>query len=159
MGKISSIFNFKNIGKKIKNLTKWSCWITILLIWIAAPIAFIALVANDADLCWIPLVGAIVAPFFIWIGCWTLYAFGELVDKTCDSANNTFDIAKKTEAQANDVPAKATMQTSPKKPGTNANPQETRKNLDPERMNKLMNLRVQGLITEEEYQQAISRNQ
>ena len=63
---------FNNIGGKIKNLAKWSCWITILLIWIAAPIAFIILVSDSLtdDLCWIPLVGAIIAPIFVWIGSW-----------------------------------------------------------------------------------------
>lgn len=82
MGKISEFFNFDNIGGKIKNLAKWSCWITILLIWIAAPIAFIALVADDwtAYLCWIPLVGAIVGPIFVWVGSWVMYAFGEFVE-------------------------------------------------------------------------------
>ena len=82
MGKISEIFNFDNIGRKIKNLAKWSCWITILLIWIAAPIAFIALVADDwtAELCWIPLVGAIVGPVLVWVESWVLYAFGEFVE-------------------------------------------------------------------------------
>ena len=82
MEKIQAIFNFDNIGGKIKNFAKWSCWITILLIWIAAPIAFIALVADDytAELCWIPLVGAIVCPVFVWIGSWAMYAFGEFVE-------------------------------------------------------------------------------
>ena len=82
MGKISEIFNFDNIGGKIKNLAKWSCWITILLIWVAAPIAFIVLVSDDwtAELCWIPLVGAIIAPIFVWIGSWVMYAFGEFVE-------------------------------------------------------------------------------
>ena len=70
------------IGGKIKNLAKWSCWITILLIWIAAPISFIILVSDDwtAELCWIPLVGAIVGPIFVWLGSWAMYAFGEFVE-------------------------------------------------------------------------------
>lgn len=84
MGKFLEIFNFNDIGGKIKNLAKWSCWITILLIWIASPIAFIALLVDGwtAELCWIPLVAAIVGPFFVWIGNWTMYAFGEFVEDT-----------------------------------------------------------------------------
>lgn len=84
MDKISKIFSFDNIGGKIKNLAKWSCWITILLIWIAAPIAFLALVSKNrtADLCWIPLVSAIVGPVFVWIGSWPVYAFGQFVEDT-----------------------------------------------------------------------------
>ena len=82
MREIQEFFNFDNIGGKIKNLAKWSCWITILLIWVAAPIAFIVLVADDwtAEFCWIPLVGAIIAPIFVWIGSWAMYAFGEFVE-------------------------------------------------------------------------------
>ena len=91
MGKISEIFNFDNIGSKIKNLAKWSCWITILLTWIAAPIAFIVLVSDEwtAEFCWIPLVGAIIAPIFVWIGSWAMYAFGQLVE---DNNNIAQDI-------------------------------------------------------------------
>ena len=67
MGKISEFFIFENIGGKIKNIAKWSCWITILLIWIAAPIAFVALAVDDwtAELCCLPLVGAVVGPVFV----------------------------------------------------------------------------------------------
>ena len=82
MGKISEFFNFDNIGSKIKNLAKYSCWITILLIWIAASISFIVLVSDSwtAYLWWIPLVSAVVGPFLVWIGSWAMYAFGEFVE-------------------------------------------------------------------------------
>ncbi|MBQ2934041.1 MAG: hypothetical protein IJE02_05480 [Clostridia bacterium] len=83
MGKISEIFNFDNIGGKIKGLAKWSCWITILLIWIVAPIVFIAVLLDEwtADyFCFLPLVAAIIGPVFVWIGSWAMYAFGEFVE-------------------------------------------------------------------------------
>lgn len=131
MGKISEIFNFENIGKKIKNLTKWSCWITIVLIWIAAPIVAIALMADGWEIEWlIPLAAAIVAPFFIWIGSWTVYAFGEIVDKATAVELNTCGREIKSEAQTR---------------------------IDEKRISKIEKLRSQGLITEEEYQQAISK--
>ncbi len=99
MGKISEIFNFDNIGGKIKNLTKWSCWITILIIWIVAPITYIVLVADDwAELCWIPVVSAIVGPIFVWIGSWAMYAFGEFVEDTHAMRNKYYPMA---EEQAN----------------------------------------------------------
>ena len=84
MATIKQIFNFDDVGGKIKNLAKWSCWITILLIWIAAPITFIALVVDEwtVEFCWIPLVSAVVGPIFIWIGSWAIYAFGEFVEDT-----------------------------------------------------------------------------
>lgn len=132
MGKISEIFNFENIGGKIKNFAKWSCWITILLIWIAAPIIFIVFISDRwlAELCWIPLLSAIVGPVLVWLESWLLYAFGELVDKACDIERNTRGGERKSVAQTK---------------------------VDAERLNKIEKLRSQGLITEEEYQQAISK--
>ncbi len=88
MDKISELFNFENIGGKIKNLAKWSCWTTILLIWLAAPIAFFALLSEEEELCWIPLAAAIVGPLFVWIGSWALYAFGEFVEDVHAIRNN-----------------------------------------------------------------------
>ena len=82
MGKLSRIFNFDNIGGKIKNLAKWSCWIEILLTWISAPITMIVLLCDryTAEFFWIPLVSALIGPIFIWIGSWAMYAFGEAVE-------------------------------------------------------------------------------
>ncbi|MBE6807347.1 MAG: hypothetical protein E7527_04985 [Ruminococcaceae bacterium] len=115
MGKISEIFNFDNIGSKIKNLAKWSCWITILLIWIAAPIAFITSVADDwkAEFCWIPLVGAVVGPVIIWLGSWAMYAFGEFVEDVHTMRNKKPPIIKvETESKQ---PQKSINQSSAKK--------------------------------------------
>ena len=111
MGKISEIFNFDNIGGKIKTLTKWSCWIAILLIWIATPITFIILVSDKwtAELCWIPLVGAIVGPIFIWVASWPMYAFGEFVEDihamrgkegTTKEVNTTREVDEKANREA-----------------------------------------------------------
>ena len=141
MGKLSEIFNFDNIGKKIKDLTKWSCWITILLIWIAAPIVFIILISGySSDLWWIPLIAAIVAPFLIWIGCWRIYAYGELVDKASDIGYTPRSGERKSEVQAA------------------ANSKKVNKKVDSERIQKLERLRSQGIITEAEYQKAISKD-
>ena len=123
MGKISEIFNFDNIGQKIKSLTKWSCWITILLIWIAAPIAFIVLVADNwtAELCWIPLVSAIVGPVIVWLSSWTMYAFGELVDNSTHKQNSKKTpvenlVKKQKQAYKQDFDKKASniVKTTPK---------------------------------------------
>ena len=105
MGKISEIFNFENIGGKIKNLAKWSCWITILLIWIAAPITFIVLVAHDwtAELCWIPLAAACVGPIIVWVGSWAMYAFGEFVEDIHAMRNKNFPTAHSVAASTKKV--------------------------------------------------------
>lgn len=105
MDKISAIFNFDNIGGKIKNLAKWSCWITILLIWFAAPLAFITLVADKrtAGLWWIPLVGAVVGPVSVWLGSWVMYAFGEFVEDIhalCNKEGTTEEANAKRDAEA-----------------------------------------------------------
>lgn len=86
MNKIQEIFNFHNIGSKIKNLVKWFCWITILLLWIATPILIIAAIASDGDSAAIAIVlfpvAALVASAVVWVSCWVMYALGEFVEDT-----------------------------------------------------------------------------
>ena len=122
MGILSKIFNFDNIGGKIKNLAKWSCWITILIFWIAAPIAFIALVADErtAYLCWIPFVGAIIGSVVVWIGSWVAYAFGEHIENVKTIRYNTTIIAQ----PIRNAEAEKTQQKSNKQP-TSPPPIET----------------------------------
>ena len=77
------IFNFNRVGEKIKNLTKWMCWLGIALTWTVAATFFVVMIFNDmASSCWIPLLVALVVSFFTWIGSLTMYAFGELVDNS-----------------------------------------------------------------------------
>jgi hypothetical protein len=166
MGKISEIFNFDNIGGKIKNLAKWSCWITILLIWIAAPIAFIALVADDytAELCWIPLVGAIVGPIFVWIGSWAMYAFGEFVERTCDNEDNTRLILEKLteddydnnyttaeEVDEDNIAEDYIEDDEPQEYVPSCTEEERKRKIV-----RITDLRKKGLISEELYQKAIN---
>jgi len=66
------------------------------------------------------------------ISAWFLYGFGEIIDKLCDIERNTRGGETKSEAQSK---------------------------VDSERVNKIEKMRSQGLITEEEYQQAISKEQ
>ena len=126
------MFNFDNIGAKIKNTTKWVCWISIILIWIASSIAFIGLAFDFWYICWIPVLAALVLPVILWIFCWFVYAFGELVDKTCAIERNT----------------RGEVIDSPVQPAP-----------DSERLQKLQSLLAQNLITEEEYQRAVSKYQ
>ena len=82
MRKIQEIFNFDNISEKIKSFTKWSCWITILLTWIGAAIIFLVFLFTDGMFLFALLVpvGAAISSLLIWVGSWTLYAFGEYVE-------------------------------------------------------------------------------
>ena len=84
MGKFSEIFNFDNIGTKIKNFAKWSCWTTIILIWITAVIMFIQLISEGAGVVGFLIALAVVVfgPVIVWVGSWAMYAFGEFVEDT-----------------------------------------------------------------------------
>ena len=132
MGKISQIFNFNDVGQKIKNLAKWSCWITILLIWIVSPISFFVLLSDrwTVELCWIPILTAFVGPIIVWIGSWFLYAFGEITRGIAEIDSNTYRGCKKSIAQ---------------------------KESEREKIQKLEELRAKKLITEEEYRQTIEQ--
>ena len=122
-------FNFHNIGAKIKNFTKWYCWITIVLVWIASAILFIVGITQSYNQAvWIvsALIAAVVAPFLIWISCWLMYAIGEAVDRLC-RIESTVNGGASSEEKANR-----------------------------EREAKIRSLYDQGSITEEEYRQALA---
>ena len=75
---------FNNIGGKMKGLAKFVCAIGI----IASVIGGIALMSNR----WFAFVGVLViilGPVVVWIGTWTLYGFGELIEQTTIIARNT----------------------------------------------------------------------
>ena len=101
MGKLSEVFNFDDIGKKIKEFTKWYCWITIVFIWVGAVVALFVLTAYYSELWFVPLVAAIVGPFAVWISCWPMYAFGELVDNSTNLKNQKTTIPPSTGKQTN----------------------------------------------------------
>ena len=96
---------------------------------IAAVIVGLVLVEDTDGL---SLLFAIAGVLVAWISAWFLYGFGEIIDKLCDIERNTRGGERKSEAQSK---------------------------VDSERINKIEKLRSQGLITEEEYKQAISKEQ
>ena len=99
---------------------------------IAEVITGFAIIANDEDMILLGFLVIVVGPIIAWISSWLLYGFGELIDKVSEIALFT---------GGNE---------------SNFEPQET---IDSERINKIEMLRSQGLISEEEYQQAISKEQ
>lgn len=99
---------------------------------IAAVITGIALMASDEDMIPVGLLVMVVGPIVTWVSSWLLYGFGELVDKACDIERNTRGGERKSEAQTK---------------------------INEKRISKIEKLRSQGLITEEEYQKAISKGQ
>lgn len=90
------------------------------------------LTLTDEDLILPGVLILFIGPLVAWVSSWILYAFGELVDKACDIERNTRGGERKSEAQTK---------------------------INEKRISKIEKLRSQGLITEEEYQKAISKGQ
>ncbi len=82
---------YENIGGKIKN---WAKWIFIVEA-IGAIITGLVLLCTDEDLILYGLITLVCGPIVAYIGSWILYAFGELVEKTCDNEYATRQILKK----------------------------------------------------------------
>ena len=82
---------YENIGGIIKN---WAKWIFIFEA-IGAIITGLVLLFTDEDLILYGLLTLVCGPIVAYIGSWILYAFGELVEKTCDNENNTRQILLK----------------------------------------------------------------
>lgn len=118
---------YDNIGGKIKGLAKWTFAVEA----IAAVICGFMLIVEDFDMILLGLLVIAVGPLVAWAFSWLLYGFGELIDNTDIIARNT----RGTEIKNPVTPA----------PGVS------------ERISKIEDLRSKGLITEEEYQRAISK--
>ena len=115
---------YDNIGRKIKGLAR----ATFIILTIAAVIVAIALIAEVEP--WIGVLVLLLGPVIAWLSSWVLYGFGELVEKSCEIAQNVCN-------------------------GKNTNSVRTAF----ERTAKIERLRSQGLISEEEYRQAMSEGQ
>jgi hypothetical protein len=75
---------FSNIGNKIKTFAIFLFVIEA----IGAIFTGIALIAELYDE-WIGVLVMFAGPVVAWISSWLLYGFGELIDKTCEIAENT----------------------------------------------------------------------
>ena len=147
---------YDNIGSKIKNLAKTLFIIEAILGFLAG---IIILAADDDEFnIIVGLILMIAVPLISWISSWLLYGFGELIEKTCEVAYNTNSIDKKVAKLAsnanNDERNSFNFSNNTAKAEKKA---EAFTNTDYERIAKLGRLRAQGLISEEEYRQAISK--
>ena len=118
---------FKNIYQNIGKKIKGLAIAMFIAEAVTLVIWGMVLIAIDEYLIAIGLLMVFFGPLVAWISTWLLYAFGELVDKATAIERNT----RKTE-----------------------NKSQTQAKIDYERINRLENLRAQGLISEEEYQRA-----
>ena len=176
---------FSNIGKKIKTLAAVICWLQIIGFVIVAIIQFVLASQMGGSGATIYIITGvltlIVGPLAAWIGSFLLYGYGELIDKTADVERNTYSILRlmhKSDkeygdnAPTNDYAYQQKIPTQkyvdyrqPSEPDIafDDNPQQAGAQPNrpvqsaQERIENLRRLRTQGLITEEEFRQAISK--
>ena len=72
------MFNYENIGNKIKGLAQMAFVVEA----IAAVITGIALMASDEDLILYGLLVLIAGPIIAWVSSWLLYGFGQLIENS-----------------------------------------------------------------------------
>lgn len=158
---------FNNIGGKIKTLAKVIFIIEIVLAFIAG----IAFMATDDSLIVVGLLVMVILPIAGWVSSWFLYGFGEIIDKLCEIERNTRGsnvIAKGGDANDysannanaydnNNANAYQTEFNAYNTYSSQANA-ESKMSAEAERLQKIESLYARGLITEEEYQKAISKS-
>ncbi len=100
---MQEVFNFDDIGSKIKSFAKWACWIEIVLVWIGCAIGLIASI-GIGDAAWLIFVlAAVVAPFLVWVGYWILYAVGEMADAATKILYSNMQIGASTQTDSSSV--------------------------------------------------------
>lgn len=123
---------FENIGKKIKGLAKFYCWIGIIVSLITGLVFCIISASEDEVGFLIPgLCLLFLGPLFSWIGSWLLYSWGDIVDNVQTIKQSC-------------AGAIATEQEQPSSALVKHN-------------KKLDDLLKSGLITQEEYEKAIQK--
>ncbi len=124
---------YDNIGGKIKG----AATVVFLIEAIMGIIAGIIIMAANENFIVLGLLVMVFVPIIAYISSWLLYGFGELIEKTCSiestlrGTNGTTVGRIKSEAQSKS---------------------------DAEKMKKLDSLRSQGIISEEEYINALSES-
>ena len=81
---------YENIGGKIKTLAKVICWIGIVLSIVFGLILLIALSTDSPAIrIAVAIPVTVLGAFLSWIGSFTLYGYGELIELTAKIARNT----------------------------------------------------------------------
>lgn len=124
---------YENIGKKIKGFAKAAFVIEA----IASVIGGFVLLAEDADMVFFALLAVAGGIAAALISSWFIYGFGELIDKVCAIESHM----RGEESQ---------------QPRINLYyEEEPIEHRNDERRQRLERMRAEGLISEEEYQQAM----
>lgn len=93
MDQFKEFFNFDNVGGKIKNFTKWACWISIIVIWVAAAGGVIYSIYHTSEyglsgIGYLSIIGGGMLTFLIWISSWPMYGFGVMIENSCALAGS-----------------------------------------------------------------------
>ena len=110
---------FKNMGGKIKGLTKFICWVGIIISILAGVgIAFAGIEAGDTTEAVISGIAVAVGGFLLsWISSFVAYGFGELVE------NSTIQAALmlREEAERRNAPSVPSVPAAPSAPAQGSN--------------------------------------
>ncbi len=134
---------FNNIGRKIKILAQVIFWFFS----IPCAIAGIVFIGLDDDFLAIGLPLLFGGPIVFWVSSCFLYGFGEIIENTAKIAANTKG------AQKSEPDASAEKAENPRlsEPGASAEKAEN------PRLTELRKLFESGLISEEEYNEALAK--
>lgn len=133
---------FNEIGKKIKMLAKVSFYIMAGIIGIVGIVVAVSSIDEEPLVSFLTLLGTALVIFFAWIATFVLYGFGELIDKACEISDK-LEMNEKSNVNSN------YNQSS----NYNQNSKYNKKNQELNRLRQL------GLITEEDYQKAMSEKE
>ena len=79
------MFNYENIGGKIKGLARAAFIVEA----IAAVISGLVMMVEDDDMIPFALLVMVVGPIVAWVGSWLLYGFGQLIENSDTLVKNT----------------------------------------------------------------------
>ncbi len=106
---------FNNIGDKIKKLAMVSTILGIII----SVIYGIVLMASDNDLIFVGLLVIVLGSLLFWIGSFTLYGFGEMINQLEYSNSNSkkiYDLLNKKESfSTNCIPQHVEKPSEPQK--------------------------------------------
>lgn len=145
---------YDNIGGKLKGLAKAIFAVEAII----SGIGGLVIIANSGNLAVLGFLLMIVGFLVSWISSWFLYGFGELIESNREIAQNT----RTNPFRSQFVPHKADSCQQNFAPHTDVTPQESGNaqpvhSDDDKRIQELINLRSQGLITEAEFEHAIGK--
>lgn len=126
---------FDNIGGKFKGLAKVYFW----FLTVASLGTSLVTLMVDTDVFLLVGLPCLAGPIIAWLSALGLYAIGEVIDTLHTIAANT----RRASIAGNDGIVKSQVQTQ----------------AEDERLKKLETLRAQGLISEEEFKQAATKQQ